>query len=553
MFACIPVRLDKSRPFRAHNIFAIRTMRYFRLLDFKVARLTSRIVHTECFLLLLPGLLLAARQPWNRNHIVWMALSMVRWLRQPNWAVVSVNVPDSSRNSNGTRSRLDASVGMILLPTVLGAITLHNHDWEVYERVASVAYALRLFGGGHCSDLLATVTVGDTLIHLVARNQLGMSLVFFACLEIFYGGIGKLKHLSGLASADRFLVGGGMALALMEWINIFYNQSANKLAVLQEYDIVSLTGLLGTCLAVRWTLSLRVQPWLTRALVALGIPVIAIEFTMRWMSDLFPSISTRSKLVNFDNIIIPRSIVWLHYFLRECEEPLHLSVPTSISRYCWLLYWFLVLVIFLPLAPSGNINRTRKWFHMIACFLFIPGTIAAPRLQSLSYAIAIGLMLGLESIRRDIPSLNKFYLMFLDSSKGESENSFAVSHLALILGCALPLWITQATLGITSEHAMITSIWGVITLGIGDSISAIVGSTWGRTPWSFSSQRTVEGTVAMFISMTLSLIILPIPSGLLTWTVWITVLCVCMMEAFVTQLDNLVLPLYGMTMLLQLM
>ncbi len=42
---------------------------------------------------------------------------------------------------------------------------------------------------------------------------------------------------------------------------------------------------------------------------------------------------------------------------------------------------------------------------------------------------------------------------------------------------------------------------GWLSVGVGDSLAAIVGSNWGRTRWSRNSSRTVEGSLACLCSM----------------------------------------------------
>lgn len=44
---------------------------------------------------------------------------------------------------------------------------------------------------------------------------------------------------------------------------------------------------------------------------------------------------------------------------------------------------------------------------------------------------------------------------------------------------------------------------GLVTVGIGDAVAAIVGSKCGRWRWVEGNSRTVEGTVGGFLSMCL--------------------------------------------------
>jgi hypothetical protein len=88
---------------------------------------------------------------------------------------------------------------------------------------------------------------------------------------------------------------------------------------------------------------------------------------------------------------------------------------------------------------------------------------------------------------------------------------------------------------------------GVLCLGVGDAMGAVVGKGVGRHQWG-KNGRTLEGSSAMWVSM-VAVGLLAVPSSdwmaLLTGTTIATLL-----EAFTLQMDNLVLPLAGSTVLL---
>jgi dolichol kinase len=257
---------------------------------------------------------------------------------------------------------------------------------------------------------------------------------------------------------------------------------------------------------------------------------------------------------------------------------------------------------------------TRKWFHLVATLLFTPVTIYAPQLQSLSYAVALSLLILVEAIRADIPVLNRFYLQYLDDNKDNvvhvfvddaTTNSAAaaaaanqhakqkigakkintmnhhyrtkigggggivVSHMALIVGCAAPLWIANAAYNTSSsdDDAMVIALLGllgVICLGVGDAVGALVGRYYGRQRSWFGRQgRTLEGSMAMLVSMILFAYSLTLALRWITMadnklnnnnnimtTILPSLIFMTILEAYTTQIDNLILPLAGSTMVL---
>ena len=287
---------------------------------------------------------------------------------------------------------------------------------------------------------------------------------------------------------------------------------------------------------------------------------------------------------------VPKWILWLSHFLGTVEESPFVDTirtggeptvkdPTTWPRFWWLGYWAVVLGVFMHyITPSkdahlsmSSIVLQRKWFHLVALALFVPVTYFAPQMQALSYAIAISLLCLVEGlqVRQHVPLFQDFYVTFLDVSKKEETEKMVVSHICLIGACAMPLYLAMYLLnddGSNREFCQALSWVGLIGLGVGDAAAAVAGtlyrsalgsrplpsllSQWGR------HNRTWVGSVAMFSIMVLSIVSLEyctvsnfdMQQTLLSW--WPTLLWVTAIEAYTSQLDNLVLPLIGMTAIL---
>ena len=85
-------------------------------------------------------------------------------------------------------------------------------------------------------------------------------------------------------------------------------------------------------------------------------------------------------------------------------------------------------------------------------------------------------------------------------------------------------------------------------LGVGDAAAATVGSVVGRHRWP-SSRRTLEGSLAFFLS-TLGMVewLKGGTGGGVEWGWVLAVGLLSLLEAFTHQIDNLVLPVYAVTL-----
>ncbi|CBN74162.1 similar to Transmembrane protein 15 [Ectocarpus siliculosus] len=231
--------------------------------------------------------------------------------------------------------------------------------------------------------------------------------------------------------------------------------------------------------------------------------------------------------------------------------------------------WVLALAVVVPSVPwlsrrlplSGRKTTSRKLFHFLATAMFVPAIALEPDFLSLALGTALGVLLALEFLRCTgcpplASAMDGYYGGFLDARDG---GCVVVTHLFLLVGCAVPVWLS----GLMGSHdgdgqggiLQLFPYAGVVVLGIGDAMGAMVGSSVGRLHWP-GSRRTLEGSASVFLSTLGSLLLLWfVLLGLrgeedsggegwrkaarsLAWPVAVTSL----MEAFTTQVDNLVLP-----------
>jgi dolichol kinase len=158
-------------------------------------------------------------------------------------------------------------------------------------------------------------------------------------------------------------------------------------------------------------------------------------------------------------------------------------------------YWLVVLsagafiLEFKWFGFSSNFNGRRKFYHLICVLLFTPAVIYDQEFLRFSLVIALGLFLGVEYFR--ITYKLDFITERLSSHLKKSERSFVIilAHIQLLLGCSIPIWLGENTS---------VALSGVSTLGVGDSLSSIIGLNYGRHKF-FASNKTWEGTFGFVI------------------------------------------------------
>ena len=73
------------------------------------------------------------------------------------------------------------------------------------------------------------------------------------------------------------------------------------------------------------------------------------------------------------------------------------------------------------------------------------------------------------------------------------------------MGCAIPVWIVVASLSSQSSHldkVLLVSVhFGWITVGIGDSMAAVIGSNFGKLRWLQNCSKSVLGSLSSGASM----------------------------------------------------
>ena len=331
-----------------------------------------------------------------------------------------------------------------------------------------------------------------------------------------------------------------------------------------EYlSLVACAGNIGAFWATNWiTSSEQTKRWplWTQLAVLVLLPLALVELSLLAVTagNNHQVIKYGDTLAGMPEHLMPHCFRWLIGFLMEVEAPVWSTIaPIMWPRAVWLVYWAVIVAAGILLAPTQQSRViTRKWFHAVAVLLFTPVTIYAPVLQSLGYAIAVAVLIALEGVRPGWPLLQKFYNQYLDPVKdkglekgdGKARMPIIISHTALILGCAMPLWSYHMADGRLSP---IVPFLGITVLGVGDAMGAVMGKWFGEYCWSSwlhslpkSNHRTLEGSLCMWIGQVLFVGLVEMWGIPVDWSVvGPPLLFSTFLEAWTSQMDNLLLPL----------
>lgn len=298
-------------------------------------------------------------------------------------------------------------------------------------------------------------------------------------------------------------------------------------------------------------------------------------------TKLDDSFCPRASVLNSNLDFLALPFRWLIGYMFQNEHHLYYGRHRSL-RLSLLLYWAIMMVlcitgaiiigkkvdIFLGIKRKRMIIVARKYFHLVAVVLFLQPTLLAPSMMGLSYAVATALLILVENLRNEHESpettrkysdvvangsirpkksfITDFYELFFDEKDHKAkEGGFVITHISLLCGCAMPLWIH-----LLYPRYSLTPFLGIICVGVGDAAGAIVGTFYGKHKWP-DSRRTIEGSIAMLISMSIVTIWLLRSYNLDTkYDVLIFILMlVTIIEAATYQLDNICLPLLSVILL----
>ncbi|XP_054288811.1 dolichol kinase-like [Macrosteles quadrilineatus] len=234
------------------------------------------------------------------------------------------------------------------------------------------------------------------------------------------------------------------------------------------------------------------------------------------------------------------SVLWIFYL--ATEDILTLKLVAS-----WVLASVVAVVAAMTQVKGGRKASTivRKYFHLLAVAVYLPGLLLNPCLLYLASGIIFAIFVGLEIVRvaKVAPVaevLDSVFLTFVDE---KDAGPVALTPLCLMAGVSAPLWLHPAPA--SSPDSLPPLLAGLLSVGVGDTAASVCGSLFGRHKWP-DSQRTKEGSAACFISQLFFVIAMIhfgyIPRNNLLQPI-VAISAVSWVEATTDQIDNLALPL----------
>lgn len=274
-------------------------------------------------------------------------------------------------------------------------------------------------------------------------------------------------------------------------------------------------------------------------------------------------------------------VVAMYAYTPIVQDLLFNFIFSEVQRVQVVTCWAVLLAVTLPsmlfLSRSGRVPNIilRKGYHILAVVLFLPAVFTQPQLLGIALACAFAVLVAVEVLRTgNIPRVSQYIDNFMGSFVDERDAGVVyVTHFTLLLGMALPMWLSTATMiENTSNEASKNNIWpaalaGILAIGLGDAAASIVGSQFGRVQIAPKSRKTLEGTLAgaaVVIMAWIGLVYYQfIPemqcifgddsnsARSINWAVLGSVtLLNSLLEAATEQLDNLFVPLHYFALLL---
>ncbi|KAI9149366.1 Dolichol kinase sec59 [Paramyrothecium foliicola] len=175
-------------------------------------------------------------------------------------------------------------------------------------------------------------------------------------------------------------------------------------------------------------------------------------------------------------------------------------------------YWVVILItgltIVFQLKNTVEVDTRRKVFHFMMVGMFLPATFIDPTFAALALSIVLAIFLFLDLMRASqLPPLSKpiasFLAPYVDGR--DFRGPVVISHIFLLIGCAIPLWLALASLPRTGtgfatgwevptrEASMVS---GVVCVGLGDAAASLIGRRFGRHKWLWGGGKSLEGSVA---------------------------------------------------------
>lgn len=185
--------------------------------------------------------------------------------------------------------------------------------------------------------------------------------------------------------------------------------------------------------------------------------------------------------------------------------------------YC-LLILLAGMAAVLQLSSIVEVDTRRKVFHGVMVAMLLPTIFVDPCFTSLALILILAIFLLLDLFRASqLPPISKpltaFLAPYVDGR--DHRGPVIVSHIFLLIGCAIPLWLSLAASPRSGQNPWagwdvivpdISMISGVVCVGMGDSAASLIGRRYGHHKWHWGGGKSLEGSLAFTVAVTLGLL-----------------------------------------------
>lgn len=207
------------------------------------------------------------------------------------------------------------------------------------------------------------------------------------------------------------------------------------------------------------------------------------------------------------------------------------NVRLALVAYCVVVISIGIIAV-LQLTAYVEVDTRRKVFHGVMVAMLLPTIFVDPCFLALALALVLALFLLLDLFRASqLPPISRpltnFLAPYVDGR--DHRGPVIVSHIFLLIGCAIPLWLSLAGLPRTGSDPWrgwevptrdVSMIAGVVCVGMGDAAASLIGRRFGRTKWYWGGGKSLEGSVAFAAAVTVGLSFSWIWLRLWGWLPW---------------------------------
>ncbi|MCJ1350483.1 MAG: hypothetical protein MMC33_000464 [Icmadophila ericetorum] len=175
------------------------------------------------------------------------------------------------------------------------------------------------------------------------------------------------------------------------------------------------------------------------------------------------------------------------------------------------------LFIVFRLSTVVEVDTRRKIFHGMMVAMLLPTTFIDPNFAALALALILAIFLLLDLFRASqLPPVSRpltyFLAPYVDGR--DHRGPVIVSHIFLLIGCAIPLWLSLAATERTGMEPFdgwdvvtrdLSMISGVVCVGMGDAAASLIGRRYGRRRWMWSGGKSLEGSIAFALAVVVGL------------------------------------------------